>query len=357
MLMVSVLLRGASTTLETTKGVRIVLVKTAGRCLILILLGAAVPGPSYAGGMMPSEKAEQELLEAVTEAGHRLGWRTATSGNYVMDFPEGRILREIKWSATVFSLSPDAKRLAFFDTRSSSVASLWMPMDLVVADVETGERKPLGLVVRDPSLLAWSPDGQKLALIAALASTDTQGVPQGLLVERSYGLFIFTLAEKSLEVFDLDGVNSAMTGSDQIWSPDGNEVVCGVLHEAKPPFHPEIWIVDLATKSKRLLAKGDLPTWSPVDSRIVFRGEDDNFYMIRADGSNRELLLKPKPRFVHLYDLLSPFLWSPDGRWLLVPRGSAPGTDDLFVMDPKTKIMVRIQSRTQPRGSWKGRRK
>ncbi len=326
---------------------------------IALGLGAILIGKAYAGGAMPeSAKAELELREAVTEAGHHLGWRTVTQGYYIMDFPEGRILREITGSGTAaVSLSPDATQLAFFDARSSSVASLWMPMDLMAADLETGERRPLDLVVRDPTFLAWSPDGQKLALIAAWASTDMQvSPPQGLL-QRSNKLFIFSIHDKTLEVLDLPQEPVNWVGSDQVWSPDSTELLYVVSRDPDyMKFLGEIRILTLETGRSRFLAYGRQPAWSPIDDRITFEAPDESYYVIHADGGGQELLLKPKPRFIHLYDLLSPFLWSPDGRWFLVPRGATPGTVDLFMMDPQAKIMVRIQEQTQPPSSWKGRR-
>lgn len=356
----SVLPRVASLILGTTKGVRIITVKTLRFWVILITLGVVIPGQSYAGGMMSStSKAEQELLETVTEAGHRLKWRTASLGHYVMDFPEGRILREIAGSGTVaLSFSPYATELAFFDARSSSAASLWIVlMDLMVAEIETGERKPLGLVVRDPSLLAWSPDGQKLALIAAWASTDMQvSPPQGLL-QRSNKLFIFSIRDKTLETLNLPQEPVNWVNSDQIWSPDGTELLYVVSRDPDyNKFLGEIRILTLKTSTSRFLAYGRQPAWSPIDDRITFQAPDESHHLIHADGHGQELLLKPKPRFIHRYDLLSPFLWSPDGRWLLVPRGSKPGMVDLYAMDPNTKTMVRIQTDTQPPSSWKGRR-
>lgn len=310
---------------------------------------------------------ERNLLKLVTEVGHRLGWRTAGQGDGVFVFPVGEMVHEVTGSGTfTVSLSPNGTQLVFFQSRPVRSRDSLAPMDLTMEDVETGSRSTLGLVVRDPSLLAWSPDGEKLAVIATLASTDPNvDWPEESLFdrlakkvpERTSRLFAFSVADKSLEEFKLGAEPLNWIRSDQIWSPDGTKLLYVISRDLDlKKFRGEIRVLTLARKEMRLLAYGDLPTWSPVDDRIVFRGEDKNFYMIRSDGSGQELLLKPKPKSVHPYDLLSPFLWSPDGRWLLVPRGSAPGMVDLFVMDPETKEMVRIQSRTQPSSSWKGRR-
>ena len=124
--------------------------------------------------MPGSRKAEKELYQAAVERGHQLEWRTATQGYYVWSFPDGKMIRKMSGSNTLaVSLSPDADQLAFFESSSPSIEALADPMNLVVTKIETGQKQALGLFARDPSLLAWSPDGQKLALIATEATTDS----------------------------------------------------------------------------------------------------------------------------------------------------------------------------------------
>jgi hypothetical protein len=74
--------------------------------------------------------------------------------------------------------------------------------------------------------------------------------------------------------------------------------------------------------------------------------------LINPDGSDKTVLIeenRKNPVFA------GPLLWSPDGRWLLLPRRTGKDSDDLLIMDPETKIMVKIESDTDPRSSWKGR--
>ena len=309
--------------------------------------------------MFSSKKAEKELLKAVKDAGHRLEWRTL-AGGIIMNFPEGKVIREIKseWGIAS-SLSPDATQIAFFQPRSSSaIEAIVESRDLMLEDINDGTQQSLGLIARRGGFLAWSPDGKKLAFFAEEATTD----PQVKWPERPFlfgepgpptKLFIFSIADKTLETFDLPGSGGPIA-NDQIWSPAGDEILYTVLHSRKPPLDVEIRILSLVTKATRSLARGENPAWSLIHNKIIFRSEDKNYYMINPDGSEKTLLLKPNPK--ELYDLNSSILWSPDGRWLLVPRGSYWDTTDIFIMDVETKIMVKIESQTQPRSSWKGKK-
>ena len=328
--------------------------------VVLLCFMAGFAGQSYGGEIMPSSrKMEQELRQTVTETGHRFKWRTL-AGRVVMDFPEGKVIREIKGEGDIASsLSPDAAQVAFFQARYPVItaASVKPGADLMIEDIDNGRQQPLGLIARNGGLLAWSPDGKKLAFFAEDASTDLQiKWPEEPFFNRSRlptKLFIFSIADKVLETFDLPGSGGPIA-NDQIWSPKGDEILYTVLHNRKPPIDVEIRILSLVTKITRSLGRGYFPSWSPANNKIVFHGQDDNYYLINSDGSNKTLLLKPNPK--KLYDLTGSFLWSPDGRWLLVPRGSYGDFKDLFVMDPESKVMIKIESRTGPRDSWKGGR-
>lgn len=331
--------------------------------MVLSLL-VCFPQESRAGEkILGSRKAEEALYRAVLEKGSRLGWRTAALGYFVWSFPEGKLTHEIKVPGIgTLSLSPDASQLAFFQYRFSSVGStLGMPLDLAVGDVVSGQRRKLGLVAQDPSFLAWSPDGQKLAFIATRVTTDPnvswpEEPPLGQLTEqarrKSTRLFVFSISDKTLDTYDFPDLDRVMWSSDQIWSPDGGELVCEVLLDSHPPRPTEIRILTLATKTTRFLVRGSMPTWSPKGDWIAFRGEDSNCYRIRPNSSEQTLLLKPRPKWI--YDLLEPFLWSPDGQWLLVQLDAGFNRFDYSVLDPETGVKVKVKA--QAGGSWKGRR-
>lgn len=346
--------------------------------IFVLTLGLILGGSSLTNAMENtpplSGDAAQELWKAVAEAGARLHWRTTTTasgrffGYEILSFPEGTSIKEVAGAMIgAVTLSPDATQIALFDNYYPLSENMQYARDLVIENIETETREQTGLKARDSWLLAWAPDGQRLALFAREAATDPAAIwPQEslkVLIEgprKPLRLFIFTAQRKTLEIYDLpnlhdDALLQSTISSDQIWSPDGKEIVYTATHESKPPFHTEIWILTLATRAKRFLTRGTDPTWSPTNNRIAFRGEDGNCYLINADGSGQELLLKDKKDSP---DIVGPLLWSPDGRWLLVPRwSSSPEMVDLFVMDPQTKIEVRTEAATQSRFSWKGKRK
>ena len=331
------------------------------------------PSPAYAGGdTIPKGRAEQALQQSVMDVGRRLKWRTVTTGSpgyWVFSFPEREVVKKVAGAMNgAVTLSPDATQIAFFDTHYPPLQNLGRAMDLVIEDLETGARQSTGLMAREPSLLAWSPDEGRLALFAKEAITDPNATwPQEslkTLIEgprKPFKLFIFAIQNKTLELYDLpdiwndDSLLKSSIFSDQIWSPDGNELLYTVTLDSKPPFRTEIHMFSLTTKTTRFLIQGDSPTWSPTSNRIAFRGSDGNYYLINADGSGQELLLKVKKNFP---DIVGPLLWSPDGRWLLVARWSSTPKElvDLFVMDPATRAMVRVEKESDGYFSWRGRR-
>lgn len=346
--------------------------------IFVLTLGLILGGSGLTNAMentSHSGNAVQELRKAIAEADARLHWRTTTTasgrffGYEILSFPEGTSVKEVAGAMIgAVTLSPDATQIALFDNFYPLSEKMQYARDLVIENIETGARGQTGLKARDSSLLAWSPDGQRLALFAREAATDPAAIwPQESLKTLLEGprkplrLFIFSLQDKTLEIYELPDLYDdpallqSTIFSDQIWSPDGKEIIYTATHESKPPFHTEIWILTLATRARRFLARGTDPTWSPTSNRIAFRSsQDGNYYLINADGFGQELLLKDKKSFS---DIVGPLLWSPDGRWLLVARrSSSPEMVDLFVIDPQTKVQMRVETRTELRLSWKGRR-
>lgn len=333
--------------------------------IVLLYFVISFIGQSYGGDFMSSsKKMEEELRQAVIEASHRFKWRTETNGgigHLIRNFPEGKIIADVESAMTpAVSLSPDATQIALFQDRFfNKDIHVLVPSDLMIEDINKGMRKHLGLSAFAPVLLAFSPNGEKLALIAEEASLDLQpktlSDEDAVKVRKSYKLFIFFIAEKILESFDvLHPEFFFFIDNDQIWSPNGDEILYLVSHNKKPPLDFEIRILSLVTKTTRSLSRGCWPAWSPVRNKIIFQDEKDkNYYLINSDGSSKKLLVKTNPKDV--YDLIGPILWSPDGRWLLLSSRSFMDSVDLYVMDIETKVMVKIESQTGPRTSWKGR--
>jgi Tol biopolymer transport system component len=107
------------------------------------------------------------------------------------------------------------------------------------------------------------------------------------------------------------------------WSPDGEDIVFSRAHTDDRPGG-DLWVVDVDTGHARPLASGDLawPDRSPRgDSIAVVTQRDGQPFVELLDPATGELVdLAPGdlPR------------WRPDGRSLLVTRGSSVIAIDVF---------------------------
>jgi hypothetical protein len=236
---------------------RINSVKVWSFWIILLCFVVIFSEQSYGEKNMSSpKKMEQELLEAITEAGHNLGWRTETNGgngHLVMNFPEGKIIADVESAMTpAVSLSPDGTKIALFQDRFfNKDIHVVVPCDLIIEDIDTGIRKHLGLSAFAPVLLAFSPNGDKLVLIAIEASLDLQpktlSDEDAVKIRNDYKLFIFSIAEKTLETYDvLQPYFFFLIDNDQIWSPNGDEILFVIHHNKKPPLvkPPDPFVVE-----------------------------------------------------------------------------------------------------------------
>jgi tricorn protease len=134
--------------------------------------------------------------------------------------------------------------------------------------------------------------------------------------------------------------DSAWRQGGAMYSPDGRYVA----YLSDETREEEVWVHDLRTGQKRQLtrhpSKKNIEIWSP-DSRTVYWQADQRIYASDIDGSpareikeTRSAVLPPelyRPR-IFITDI------SPDGRWLLSHRGTAPvGFDresaDVFLFD------------------------
>jgi hypothetical protein len=84
----------------------------------------------------------------------------------------------------------------------------------------------------------------------------------------------------------------------QCWSPDDKQIVYEIDGNVR--------VYDTVRKASTVLVKGTGPTWSPDGSWIAFR-DDDTYYAVHADGTNRIKLFHKKGAESGLY-------WSPDSR-------------------------------------------
>ena len=110
-------------------------------------------------------------------------------------------------------------------------------------------------------------------------------------------------------------------------SPDGREAAATLVVDGSKV---QVWILDLERGTKRLLVpEGDnrSPIWSRDGAFITYvakRGDSEDLYRKRADGTGAEELLARRSRYP------TPEDWSPDGRTLLFSEYTSRGDSDVW---------------------------
>jgi Tol biopolymer transport system component len=173
--------------------------------------------------------------------------------------------------------------------------------------------------------LAWSPVGAEIAFVAQPAR---------------FGIKLYTVSLTTRQILEVDPEHPIFSAS---WSPDGNEIAV-----AEPQGSSEggasqggLFVFNRETKSRRKIAEGGWPSWSPNGDFIAYLDEaQENCYVVNRDGSNRRRLLTYKQNrvarlFGSWYRLMHPLVWSPDARYLIYHReaGDAGNQSKIFLLD------------------------
>jgi len=165
------------------------------------------------------------------------------------------------------AVSPDGTKLAYVRHEAGSEG-------IYLYNLQTGSDNPIA-AAKSPFIYMhpeWSPDGDQLCLTRMGPSSD---LSRGNEVE--YSIWILTLGMPSLEY--------VTSGRDATWSPDGTHLVVqrpGERVRIPRVDAPEsdddytdllrydLWIVDIASRTARLLTSGAEPAWSPDGRHIAF---------------------------------------------------------------------------------------
>jgi TolB protein len=138
---------------------------------------------------------------------------------------------------------------------------------------------------------------------------------------------------RDLVLYDVDGKNPQVLYHEQYvllpaWRPDGGAIAFTSYRSGRP----EIWSIDLATRTPRRLASvGELSTgaaWSPDGAKLAFAastGGNSDIYVVNADGSNLVRLTRDPAND-------SSPTWAPDGRRIAFVS-SRSGNPHLYVMN------------------------
>jgi Tol biopolymer transport system component len=170
----------------------------------------------------------------------------------------------------------------------------------------------------------WSPDGTRVAFARGKPGTLSPDEP--------------------LYVIGADGkhLRSVGRGHSMHWSPDGRSLVFVDVHglnvsgsSRRSPAAGRIVVVDVRSGRRRLIARGDSPTWSPDGKRVAFQRyrywrvsprsiKATALFTVRSDGSDVRVL-RPAVKVT-----VSGLTWSPDGRTIAAVCGG------LWLIDAKT---------------------
>jgi len=108
----------------------------------------------------------------------------------------------------------------------------------------------------------------------------------------------------------------------------------------------EIVSHDLVTHKEVVLSEGIRPAISPDGQYIAYLGMDGALYLMKPDGSEKEILID-ELFWESRYDFLSPRpRWSPDSKWLVYHRcvGDYSNVDDctIYKVNIETGIEVKL---------------
>jgi Tol biopolymer transport system component len=179
---------------------------------------------------------------------------------------------------------------------------------LYVVGLRGGTGRALAIPVTAADGPAWSPDGRRLAFIAAATG------PNGNQVSLGDDLYVANGDGAGLHRLTHDAAHEAAPA----WSPDGRRIVF-VRSPAGDWGGSSIGVVNADGTGLRRVTHGEIdlePAWAPDGRSIVFVRIDPGTYVsgiwtVRPDGSGLRQILRG------LSGATDP-VWSPDGQELLV---------------------------------------
>jgi Tol biopolymer transport system component len=232
---------------------------------------------------------------------------------------------DVEYGPIAMAWSPDGQHLAVLAPQAS-VGGLWL------LDGEGKLDRELALPLRYRAAKAifftsvhWSPDGRSLAITGCPCSSENNGA------------WILAVDGSGARQIQFPGEGSAMSLA---WSPDGTRLAIGTGKWSEPSRAIEgpgdLWVMNVdggsservATRVELLIVTG----WSPDGTWIAF-SEPNSLDVVRADGSAEPLRLGPWSDVTQ---------WSEDRRlfYLTAPNvpGDSPsdqqGIGSIMVVDP-----------------------
>jgi TolB protein len=152
---------------------------------------------------------------------------------------------------------------------------------------------------------AWSPDGTRIAFVAAGAGINDYDI----WVMRADGTGFINLTP-----------NVVLTERSHSWSPDGTRLAFTSTLNARDAAS-SVEVVDADGRGRRVLATGSRPAWSPDGTRIAYHGEG-GIHVLGVAGGGDRLVAPAASSFAGRPS------WSPDGRRIAYVRDG-----DVWVLD------------------------
>ena len=190
--------------------------------------------------------------------------------------------------------SPDNRYLAFLSSREGAKETqLWL------LDRRGGEAARISTVPAGISDYAWSPDGNRVVLVAEdpdSAESDTTAPPkpivvtryhfknddEGYLQDRHYHLYLLDVATQKLEQL----TSGSFDEESPAWSPDGRSIAFVSNHDADPD----------RSENSDVFVMAATPG-APARQLTTFRGPDNGDLAWSPDGKRIAYLRGSEPRF------------------------------------------------------------
>ena len=212
-------------------------------------------------------------------------------------------------------ISPDGRSIVFVVSRPNLEQDR-SDRELVLIDIATGAQQVLTYERKEVGSPRWSPNGDRLAFVAA-DGTGKDAKPQMFLLSMGGG--------------EARKITDALNGIEQLaWRPDGKEIAYVTSDE--PENKKEI------EKHHDAFEAGDndfLATEAALPSHI---------WILPAEGGKARRLTSGAwslPKSAPPSSPASPISWSPDGKWLLLTRQEYPHQGDA---DLTTLQMLNVET-------------
>ncbi len=212
-------------------------------------------------------------------------------------------------------ISPDGRSIVFVVSRPNLEQDR-SDRELVLIDIATGAQQVLTYERKEVGSPRWSPNGDRLAFVAA-DGTGKDAKPQMFLLSMGGG--------------EARKITDALNGIEQLaWRPDGKEIAYVTSDE--PENKKEI------EKHHDAFEAGDndfLATEAALPSHI---------WILPAEGGKARRLTSGTwslPKSAPPSSPASPISWSPDGKWLLLTRQEYPHQGDA---DLTTLQMLNVET-------------